>query len=173
MLAGAAAALLPALAGAAPASPTSVKPRTPDDVSWVATALEQMQRNAPFAQLVALFGSTPRPNGSFTQVKPHSPLLAEALLSDRKEQDGARTQAVTVRFAPGKRPALAAFERRFGRSRSTPPMADRHGRNVRWTRIIFVDKPRVKQGQGRIVLRLDGGPAAKRVREVTVDLYLK
>lgn len=165
--------LLPALAGAAPARPDAVKPRRADDVRWVATALAQMQRNGPFAPLVALFGRKPQPNGSFTQVAPHSPLFAEALLSDQKHKGGARTQSVTVRFAAGQRPRLASFERRFGRSRSTPPMADRHGKHVRWTRMIHLEKPLLNKGTGRVILRLDGGPSATRVEEVTVDLYLQ
>ncbi|MCC6748857.1 MAG: hypothetical protein IT371_14460 [Deltaproteobacteria bacterium] len=153
-------------------APAEVAPAKDEELRWVEETLEQMERNQDFQLLVARFGTAPRKNGSYTEVTPRSPSFASVLLLDQRHEGGARTQRVTVVFARGRLPAVGAFEARFGRAKKTPPMADREGRSVTWTKIIYVGTPRLKRGQGRIVLRLEGGPSSSRVAEVTVDDYL-
>jgi hypothetical protein len=162
-------------AAAAPPSgaavPAAFAPKRAADLRWIAAIFTEFNRDDGFARLSGFLGKAPRANGSFTQLQPHAPLFAEVLLRDEKHATGARTQTVIVRFADGQQPAVAALERRFGKARNAPPMADRMGQNVHWTKIIHLGPPRIQGGHGRIVMRLAGGAKATRAKEITLDLY--
>jgi hypothetical protein len=150
-----------------------IKPRNSDDLRWVEETLQQMDRDQDFQRLTVRFGTSPRKNGSYTEVTPHSPHFATVLLLDERRDRGGRTQRVTVGFVRGQMPRVSSLERLFGRAKKAPPMPGPRGRSVTWTRIIHLGQPRLKRGQGRIVLTLEGGPDARLAREVTIEDYVE